>query len=211
MCILPASTDPHKPAIFAGYPAALGNLTSMEQMEEFPGIRIMHEWAEEPPPANILRPPRGQYPVVRAQNPSGPGWLDGARGWSLKNPNAWKTTTAIFIHTGNQPNWFLGCQGAGKAERQTEWGFTTKQRSRDTMWEILSHMGVTRQQFKSQGAYPTGRFIRWVIISVTAQPDAIVDDGWKRRSIWLDEPSTEFEFRQPAGQRGPATSGVGAD
>ncbi len=205
MAILPASTDPNSPAIFAGYPCAMGNQSSLEQMEEYPAIQIRHEWAETPPPQHILRPPRGTAPIA-AQNPDGPGWLSSVRGWSLKNPNSWKATRSICIHTGNQPNWFLGCHGPGMAAEQTEWGFTTKNHSRETMWGILGRLGVSRQQFKTQGTSPSGRFIRWIVIYATAHPDAVVDDGWKRQSIWLHEPSTEFEFLQPAERPAPSDS-----
>jgi hypothetical protein len=190
MAILPASTELSEPATFAGFPRAMvmpANYSGTfdNWMEEFPAIQVAHEWSPTVPPATAQS--SGPHPAV-PQNQSGAGWLSGARAWRLKNAASWWATGAVCIHTGNMPNWFLGCQGPGYADKQTEWGFKTKEHSKNTMWEILGHLGVTRQQFKAHGTSPTGRFRRWVVIRVTANADAIVDDGWRRQSIWLPAP-----------------------
>lgn len=198
MAMLPASTDIDNPAVFAGFPRAMAlpansTMTFTQWMDEFPAIQVAHEWSPVAPTAAQQRGNNAAVP----QNPGGAGWLNGARAWRVKNPDSWMATGAVCIHTGNMPNWFLGCQGPGKEDHQTEWGFKTKNHSRDTMWEIVQHLGVTRRQFHAHGMSPPHNQKRWVVIRVTAEPDAITDDGFKSQTIWLPEPAN---LAVPAGR-----------
>lgn len=168
MCVLP-------PGVYAGYPRAMGNHnTPEEKIEEYPAIQVGAEWIEEEPPED----------AAADAAPSG-AWADGARGWRVKNSANLKATSSIFIHPGNQPVWFLGCQSPGPEDKQTEWGFEKRDDTRTTMWEILEKVGISKADFVSRASDPGKKHRKWFLIRVTAEDDAIAADGWKRFSIWL--------------------------
>ncbi len=172
MAILP-------PGTYAGYPKPMGNHSAnKEDMLNYPAIWVGYEW-EEPSAA-------GDSSAIDGEDSAGGKWLKGVHGWRLKNPASAKLTTSIFIHPGNHPSWFLGCQSPGLSDKQTEWGFAERKDTWKTMWEILEKLGVTKNDYVKNGTYPTKKHQKWVVIRVTAAEDAIKNDGWKRQRIWLD-------------------------
>lgn len=186
MCVLP-------PGTYAGFPRAMGNHNASEaDMLKFPAIQVCAEWmtaepaAADPAFASPDQPSGGLDRASFYKKPETVSWWeDGVRGWRVKNPASNKTTTAIFIHPGNQPNWFLGCQSPGPEDKQKEWGFEALSDTQSTMWEILDKVGISRQDYVKRGSYPKPKERKWFIIRVTTEENVLVSDGWKRKSIWL--------------------------
>lgn len=183
MCVL-------APGVYGGFPRTMGNHDfSDEEKLKYPSIQVGAEWVtvEVPPEKDDLATPTGGIDRASFYKPpvTESWWQEGARGWRVKNRANNTTTTAIFIHPGNQPNWFLGCQSPGPEDRQREWGFESLADTQATMWEVLDHVGISKKTFVSNGSYPSSKQRKWFIIRVTADSDALLADGWKRKSIWL--------------------------
>lgn len=172
------------PGTYAGYPKPMGNHSaSKEDMLDYPAIWVGYEWEESSSTDDSS--------ATDGAEAAGGKWLKGVHGWRVKNPSSTILTTSIFIHPGNHPSWFLGCQSPGFADKQTEWGFVEKKDTWKTMWEILDKLGVTKDSFVKNGTYPAKKNQKWVVIRVTANEDAIKDDGWKKQRIWLNLPKTD--------------------
>lgn len=161
--IPPMCTQPL--GIYAGYVRVMGNHQSQEERAKYPAIWIGYTW-----------------------NADASEWGLGVLGWVLKNPQSTKPTTSIFIHPGNFPNWFLGCMAPGPAEKQTEWGFKSKDDTSQAMWDILAAVGVKKKEYIETTKYlqPDKKHRKWFLIRVKAgSPSVVAADGWKDCPIWV--------------------------
>ena len=93
----------------------------------------------------------------------------------------------IFIHAGSIPDHFDGCISIGKESIERDWGFTSYGDAREVLWEILTDVGVVRDDWisaanlNSTEGYPVGTDdAHWFLIHVedgggVTKPNAYID------------------------------------
>jgi hypothetical protein len=177
MCTLP-------PGTYAGYIQGMPKFWGdRDQLSEFPSIWVIWEWT----PAAPAPDPAPKSRTTRKKAPTHPNWTQGVLGWRLKNAASTQRTSGVFVHPGNMPAWFLGCLSPGPVDKQTEWGFKTRQDTQATMWEIFEKLRVSKKEYLSQYQPPDRKHLKWIVIRVeAANEDVVAGDGWKRQRIWLE-------------------------